>query len=254
MEVHHHAHTARKKWTHYFWEFLMLFLAVFCGFLAENQREHMIEHQREKQYMHSLVQDISTDTTNLTAWVSLYKHLEGQCDSVLINFAEFSKAGSKQSAENFSTLIFGFPDFIYTDQTIQQLKGSGNLRLIREREVTDSIISYDAAAQDIYKEETEIERLYSELSDLSNRIFSYRKMNETAAYVNKPFLPGAPVGNILKSTINYWIVTDAVTMESLYNLVYKYREAIVGFRKYLFALKQKAVGMIGFLQKEYHLK
>jgi len=43
MEVHAHTHTARKKWTHYFWEFLMLFLAVFCGFLAENQREHMIE-------------------------------------------------------------------------------------------------------------------------------------------------------------------------------------------------------------------
>ncbi len=38
MEVHAHTHTAaesvslrgRKKWTHYFWEFLMLFLAVFC--------------------------------------------------------------------------------------------------------------------------------------------------------------------------------------------------------------------------------
>jgi hypothetical protein len=45
MEVHHHAHASdpalhrgRKKWTHNFWEFLMLFLAVFCGFLAENQR------------------------------------------------------------------------------------------------------------------------------------------------------------------------------------------------------------------------
>ena len=30
MEVHAHTHTPRKKWTHYFWEFLMLFLAVFC--------------------------------------------------------------------------------------------------------------------------------------------------------------------------------------------------------------------------------
>jgi len=43
MEVHHHGHTERKKWTHYFWEFLMLFLAVFCGFLAEYQLEHKIE-------------------------------------------------------------------------------------------------------------------------------------------------------------------------------------------------------------------
>ena len=59
MEVHAHTHTARKKWTHYFWEFLMLFLAVFCGFLAENQREHMVEHQREKQYMESLLSDLA---------------------------------------------------------------------------------------------------------------------------------------------------------------------------------------------------
>jgi hypothetical protein len=51
MEVHAHTHTARKKWTHYLWEFLMLFLAVFCGFLAENQREHFVEHQREKVLM-----------------------------------------------------------------------------------------------------------------------------------------------------------------------------------------------------------
>ncbi len=35
MEVQHHAHTARKKWTRYFRAFLMLFLAVFCGFQAE---------------------------------------------------------------------------------------------------------------------------------------------------------------------------------------------------------------------------
>jgi len=43
MEVHTHTHSPRKKWAHYFWEFLMLFLAVFCGFLAEYKLEHTIE-------------------------------------------------------------------------------------------------------------------------------------------------------------------------------------------------------------------
>ena len=65
MEVHAHTHTERKRWTHYLWEFLMLFLAVFCGFLAENQREHMVEHQRERQYMRSLLEDMQTDTANI---------------------------------------------------------------------------------------------------------------------------------------------------------------------------------------------
>jgi hypothetical protein len=66
MEVHAHTHTERKKWTHYFWEFLMLFLAVFCGFMAENQREHMVENQREKKYMQSLASDLAADTLRLS--------------------------------------------------------------------------------------------------------------------------------------------------------------------------------------------
>jgi len=45
MEVHHHAHTPRKKWHHYFWKFFMLFPAVTLGFIVENQREHYIEHK-----------------------------------------------------------------------------------------------------------------------------------------------------------------------------------------------------------------
>ena len=65
MEVHAHTHTPRKKWTHYFWEFLMLFLAVTLGFLVENQREHYIEHQREKQFVKSLFNDIKSDTANI---------------------------------------------------------------------------------------------------------------------------------------------------------------------------------------------
>src|SRR5205814_8436768 len=73
MEVHHHAHlasgethTSRKKWTHYFWEFLMLFLAVFCGFLAENFREHKIEKERELQFIRTLKEDLAEDTIVLS--------------------------------------------------------------------------------------------------------------------------------------------------------------------------------------------
>ena len=38
MEVHHHSHHP-KKWKEYLTEFLMLFLAVSMGFVAENLRE-----------------------------------------------------------------------------------------------------------------------------------------------------------------------------------------------------------------------
>ena len=84
MEVHHHSHTARKKWTHYFWEFLMLFLAVFCGFLAEYQLEHVIEHNREKQFMKSIVEDLKADTAAIKRMLSDIELRRNNIDSMLL--------------------------------------------------------------------------------------------------------------------------------------------------------------------------
>ena len=83
MEVHAHTHTARKKWTHYFWEFLMLFLAVTLGFFVENQREHYVEHQRELQYMRSMVEDLKLDTTELTVHARMRMERDEMVDSLV---------------------------------------------------------------------------------------------------------------------------------------------------------------------------
>ena len=132
MEVHAHSHTARKKWTHYFWEFLMLFLAVFCGFLAEYQLEHTIEHQREKIYMKSLVADLKSDTSEIRAVIefniikfhgldtlasSLNKELISEEDEIQLYYL------NRRYAVNIYTMIFN-------DRTIRQLLSSGNLRMI----------------------------------------------------------------------------------------------------------------------------
>src|SRR6187455_203479 len=67
MEVHHHTHHAHDKrnWKSYFWEFLMLFLAVTLGFFVENQREHYIENERAKEFSKSLIQDLQNDIVGI---------------------------------------------------------------------------------------------------------------------------------------------------------------------------------------------
>ena len=47
--------TNKKNWKSYFKDFFMLFLAVFCGFLAENYRESLSAQKIEKEYMVSLI-------------------------------------------------------------------------------------------------------------------------------------------------------------------------------------------------------
>ena len=143
MEVHAHTHTERKKWTHYFWEFLMLFLAVFCGFLAENQREHMVEHQRERQYMGSMIKDLEQDETNIQKSIADETRTIGIADSLIGMFHSDSYKNKTAliyySARDFATL----PHMFYmTDGTLMQLKNSGGLRLIREQQVVDSLQEY----------------------------------------------------------------------------------------------------------------
>ena len=143
MEVHHHSHTSRKKWTHYFWEFLMLFLAVFCGFLAEYQLEHIIEHNREKEFMRSLIEDLETDTIELHRAMGKADTVSLYSDSVLM-FLATSKI-SKKLPFRFAQYVrhAGQNQFlINTDRTSSQLKNSGGMRLIRNKKVSDFILSY----------------------------------------------------------------------------------------------------------------
>ena len=67
MEVHKHPHHVmhKKKWLEYLLEFFMLFLAVFLGFIAENIRESSVERRQEMEYIHSMINDLKTDTSKL---------------------------------------------------------------------------------------------------------------------------------------------------------------------------------------------
>ena len=148
MEIHHHSHTARKKWNHYFWEFLMLFLAVTLGFFVENQREHYIEHQREKAYMRSLTGDLKQDTASINRSAILRTNVASMVDSLLI----LLKTGEPQQVSSriyYLARKIPYSDgrFSFNTKTFDQLKSSGNLRLIRKIEVLDSISDYyhDAA-------------------------------------------------------------------------------------------------------------
>ena len=106
MEVHHHSHTQRKKWTHYFWEFLMLFLAVFCGFLAEYKLEHVIEQKREKQFIKSLIEDpdfdlLSYDYKELNAYASRITHQRAS----MVTYVNIFIPGQKRRASELIALL-----------------------------------------------------------------------------------------------------------------------------------------------------
>jgi len=143
MEVHAHSHTARRKWTHYFWEFLMLFLAVFCGFLAENQREHIIEHKREKKLMRSLVEELKLDKSNLESIKLGFQNTFAWLDSAFILFNEPRLEGKEHLLAEAIFKGSFWPSITFTDITLSQLRNAGYFRLIRNDSLANAIASYD---------------------------------------------------------------------------------------------------------------
>ena len=76
--------TLLKKIRDHIFDFVLLFLAVFCGFMADNWRETMSEHQREKIFIRSIVEDVISDTLESNRTLNRLKMMNTGIDSVLV--------------------------------------------------------------------------------------------------------------------------------------------------------------------------
>ncbi len=144
MEVHHHAHhEGKKNWRSYFWEFVMLFLAVFCGFLAEYQLEHKIERDRELQFIKSLTTDLQDDVTSLTELIVQEQEGIKSLDTLigLLNSPPLAKQHGDQLYYVARIGPRSIP-FANNSRTFDQLRNSGGFRLIRKTEASNKIMGY----------------------------------------------------------------------------------------------------------------
>lgn len=150
MEVHHHSHNPaephhKKNWKSYFWEFLMLFLAVFCGFLAEYQLEHKIERDRELVYMKNMLEDLKKDTASINTAVKGNRLFVAGIDT-LLNLLSNSQNDTMYQRKLFITSLvntYYYMPIQFSELTMSQLKYSGNFRLIRKHNVANALLQYE---------------------------------------------------------------------------------------------------------------
>jgi len=146
MEVHHSHHHGghqTKKWKEYITEFLMLFTAVTLGFFAENQREHYIEHLREKQYMQSLYEDLKKDTIELSTLKRLYTGQMNRIDTTIELFRVADWNDSTLTKLYLLNLtVLGNRGLNLMERTSVQLQNAGGMRLIQNAKISDEIANY----------------------------------------------------------------------------------------------------------------
>jgi len=257
MEVHAHTHTPRKKWTHYFWEFLMLFLAVFCGFLAENQREHMIEHNRAKAYAESLYKDLQNDTAELrtAAW---YENKTVSMIDSLVNFISSKNPSQKSGQLYYYMRLAGWSYNVdWSKATMNQLISSGSLRYFTNTQLVTQISSYNTLANIMTKIDESIDARRTRAAAHRDRILIAKYQQVFSTISMDDIYYGRK--NVFADSIRN---TDVPVQNNVSDLINAFANAILDTKslreyqqaKYYPEAIKAATEIMELLKKEYHLK
>lgn len=247
MEVHHHSHTSRKKWTHYFWEFFMLFIAVTLGFFVENQREHFIEQKRERQYIKSFYEDLTADEYDLQSNINFLLQQSKEADSLEKLLLHITiKQPANQIYMYLRSITRSSAGLVFpNDRTIVQLRNAGGMRLIKNKNVSDSMVSYYRTAEIIQ---------FITQEGLINR----RTLRQT--YM--PLIEAEDFFKVLDSTntvINvsetlYLRKADADIINECLIEIDRIKTLNLALAGRIVLLKEKASNTKDFIEKEYHFK
>ncbi|QEC77070.1 hypothetical protein [Mucilaginibacter ginsenosidivorax] len=237
MEVHHHTHTDRSKLKHYLFEFFMLFLAVFAGSVAEYELEHINEHSHAKEYMHSMVRDLKSDTADMRTIIDLNNKKVKGLDSV-INILSTPNISKPEIIHlhklSWAMLVSSVMPF--STGTLTQLKYSGSLRLIQNHAITDSIMNYESIITQIDGQKKGYSDYSKECIDKLSEIMDVRYIVENGK------TPGPNVGPLFAS--------NAL---SLANKAALLKGVVLGYNNMLTQQQQHAKLLITLINKEYNL-
>ena len=262
MEVHHHPHVEKKSFKEYLLEGLMIFLAVSMGFIAENIREHLGDKAKEKEYIENIRKDLVRDTANLNVWIAALFTRVDSFDS-LINILK--KPGPTEKGQDlyyFARVATRSGRFEANLNSFNEMKNSGNTRLIRNREVINSMLNYE---KNIFKyeqlgllEAKENELVYpligllfdaSVFDEMFVRTYMIRnQMSENDYATGSRFYIKRPNGNPQLRSRN----PDQINQLIYY--IHQRKATFFGQITILLNQKREAADLITLLNKEYHLE
>ena len=250
MEVHHHPelHHKPKKWKEYFLEFLMIFLAVTLGFIAENIRENIVNREKEKHYVENIIADLKTDTANITLSIHMQNLLLNKMEGVLkIPFEKLDDLSIQDTLyKNLVPFYASSYIFVQNNNTVTQLKNAGGFNLFTNQKAVDSISAAYYYSDSWIKINTDLyTKSYERTNDIATQLM--RLPEALYSFDDTTQIP-IPFSN--KIVIQH----NIILFEQLYsNIRYQKGQLIICVeteKKYF----QMVERLLKFLQSEYDLK
>ena len=191
-----------------------------------------------------MIEDLKSDTRMLENNIVLRKSRIAMMDSLvrMLNLPDRDKYGNDIYfyARSISPPTNIFPN----DGTIQQLKSSGNLRLIRNNNITNSIMAYDQKMRGALFEMGDEVEIRAEYRQLARKIFRTNVFHEMIATETV----GRPTNNPQLYTDDAGILNEFIGQIQYVKRVHQAQ--LIRSEALLMQAKQ----LIADVKKEYHLK
>jgi hypothetical protein len=265
MEVHHHAHDPaaphhKKNWKSYFWEFLMLFLAVFCGFLAEYQLEHKIERDRAKELAKSFYEELRNDSVTAALKVTSRIKQEAALGYLVHYFKDSSLTNvPKAFAINFEFGISFRTPTIFEPRTmmLDQLKNSGSLRYFKNETLQQLVGDLTVAIRNIYdRQDLETQQRLQYINPIIINHYDYdfdAVMKKNGKTIFEGIQQYEKSGEIVPYSINQ---VEKLDREAITNQLNFYLGNVVSSTRQVHIQKYIDINaaLLKLLRKEYHIK
>ncbi len=241
---------SRKEFKEYFLEFLMIFIAVFLGFFAENLRETIKDNNEITENMSSVLADLQSDVSHLTAIQDINTYSYASSDSLIRLLHDDIK--NTASIYFYARAVTANVGYSYSNsKTFDQLKASGMLKLI-PRNLLDSLGLYYVTFR-LLSEQDNLVRLKQDAVHKGNYalfdsyVFSQMKVSFDSINRSHTVIK-APAGNPALLSVDYKTINEVA-------LNYYYLAATQKFGSRA-AERQIKLGLrlIALIKKEYQLE
>jgi len=200
MEVHHHpqleslpAGQAGKRFKEYFFEFIMIFLAVTLGFFAENIRERISDSHREKEFARELYAEFYADSIVFDQKTNARLEKEKDCDYLYRYLKDSSLTELPKAFYPAYTMVFYMINsftFEPKDGVLNQVKNSGSLRYFKNPKLQKLFGEISVAINNVrYRNEQEYQFFANPVKLFLQQHYDFkwlddlRKMSENSNYL-----------------------------------------------------------------------
>jgi hypothetical protein len=151
-----------------------------------------------------------------------------------------------------TTIITSLVGYAYNDRTIEQLRQSGNFRLIRKTNIADSLTRYDNRMRNTFAKNYDIlwESRIKLNNDL-NAIIDNNSYEYFESFTGKADEDSLRQKNLLPLQL---VTNDTKLLTNFYNAALLQRGYMYDFIDWINRMKLSAENLILLVQKEYHLK